>query len=187
MDSSWMNRQVNVSLNAFIERGFVYSLKFPLPPSAEIARKIVTAICTITLAGFTYVSSAAPARERDIDSRAFSLWAVATVLLAPTAWFHYMVLLFIPFAQLASAATLGRASNRAVWMGAASVLTLSGAMILRVTLGQFLSKGTIAVVREAPFAALVMAYISAYWFVKDRIGEVCPGAQPALAQVGVRA
>ena len=187
MDSSWMNRQVNVSLNAFIERGFVYSLEFPLPPSAEIARKIVTAICTITLVAFTYVSSAAPATDRDIDSRAFSLWVVATVLLAPTAWFHYMVLLFIPFAQLASAATLDRASNRAIWMGAASVLTLSGAMILRVTLGQFLSKETIAVVREAPFAALVMAYISAYWFVKDRIAEVRPGAQSAAAQVGVRA
>jgi hypothetical protein len=187
MDSRWMLRQVNVSLNAFVERGFVYFLKFPLPPSAEIARRIVTAICEIAIVAFTYVSTAAPSADRDADSRAFSLWVVATVLLAPTAWYHYLVLLFIPFAQLASAASAGRASNRSVWMAAASVMTLSGALIVRGPLIGLLSAGTLAAVREAPFASLVMAYISAYWFVSDRIEASPANARPGLAPVGGQA
>jgi hypothetical protein len=187
MDSRWMMRQVNVSLNAFVERGFVYVLKFPLPPSAEIARRIATAIAEIAIVAFTYISTAAPTSDRDTDSRAFSLWVGATVLLAPTAWYHYLVLLFIPFAQLASAASAGRASNRSVWMAVASVMTLSGALIVRGPLIGLLSAGTLAAVREAPFASLVMAYVSAYWFVSDRIEAAPANARPALAPVGVHA
>ncbi|HYL57348.1 MAG TPA: glycosyltransferase family 87 protein [Candidatus Acidoferrales bacterium] len=184
LDPRWMMRQVNVSLNAFVERGFVYVLRFPLPPSAEIARRIVTAIFELAIVAFTYVSTAAPAADRDTDSRAFSLWVVATVLLAPTAWYHYLVLLFIPFAQLASAASAGRASNRSVWMAAASVMTLSGALIVRGPLIGLLSAGMLATVREAPFASLVMAYFSAYWFVSDRIEAAPANVRSALAPVG---
>jgi hypothetical protein len=184
VDPRWMMRGVNVSLNASVDRGFLYVLKFPLSPSAEIARQLATAACEIAILAFTYVSTAAPAADRDPDSRAFSLWVVATVLLAPTAWYHYLVLLFIPFAQLASAASVGRASNRSVWMAVASVITLLASMFVRGPLLALMSAGILAAVREAPFASLVMAYVSAYWFVSDRIEAVPTNTRAALAPVG---
>jgi hypothetical protein len=38
--------------------------------------------------------------DKKWDSRAFPVWVVTMILIAPTAWPHYMVMLYIPFAMI---------------------------------------------------------------------------------------
>jgi presenilin-like A22 family membrane protease len=94
------------------------------------------------------------------------------ILLAPTAWLHYLVLLFIPFAQITIAVCGERASRRTVRMMIASYIIIIVGML---TLGAFessFSEQLVIAFRELAFVSLVMAYIATYWFVRDAPGEM---------------
>ena len=54
--------------------------------------------------------------EPDTDRRAYSLWIATMIMLSPTAWYHYVVLLLLPFIQLTAAAVAGRAGGMAATM-----------------------------------------------------------------------
>ena len=64
----------------------------------------------------------ASAGRRDNDHRIYSLWIVTTILLSPIAWHHYLVLLVLPFVQMAIAVLNDRARPRELWMATASYL-----------------------------------------------------------------
>ncbi len=164
----WLIRPANVALNAFVERTFIYAAGSPLPVTLNLARQVAEAAIEITLIGLTVIVSRAPANSPDSDSRAFSLWIVATILLAPTAWLHYLVLLFIPFAQIISASSGGRASWRSLRMTVTSYLFLTGLFFVLDTTQGVLPYGVTIIIREAPFVALALAYVATIWFVLDR-------------------
>jgi hypothetical protein len=123
--------------------------------------------------------------RRDRDWRLFSLWVAAAILLSPTAWLHYLVLLFVPFTSLAAAASRGALSPHAVMTAVASyvlsLLSCIGMSCLAV-LGsppmQSLGRGPawrvldfhgwlMLAKEECASVALLLAYMAIYWFVVD--------------------
>lgn len=166
--SGWLIRPANVALHAFIARVFIYGAGWPLSETLNLARRVIEAACEIALLGMTLLLSKSPADSPDSDSRVFSLWAVTTILLAPTAWLHYLVLLFIPYAQIISATASGRAGSRSLRMTVASYFVLTGPFFVLDAIHGLLPHALIAMLREAPFAALALAYVATIWFVRDR-------------------
>jgi hypothetical protein len=166
--SGWLIRPANVALHAVIARMFIYSAGWPLSESLNFARRVIELMCEIALLGLTFLMSKSPPDSTDSDSRVFSLWIVTTILLAPTAWLHYLVLLFIPYAQIISASISGRASSRSLRMTVASFFVLTGLFFVLDAIHSALPHSLIALLREAPFAALALAYLATIWFVLDR-------------------
>ena len=166
--SGWLIRPANVALHAFIARLFIYSAGLPLPETLNLARRVIEVACELALLGLTMLMSTSPPDSPDSDSRVFSLWVVTTILLAPTAWLHYLVLLFIPYAQIISATASGRASSRSLRTAVASYFVLTGLFFILDAIHGELPHTVIALLREAPFAALALAYVATIWFVLDR-------------------
>lgn len=166
-DSRWLGRPANVALSGAIARTFLYLAGRPLGPTLDFARQTLEVVCELALLGLTVFATRAPADSPDTDSRAFSLWIVATILLAPTAWLHYLMLLFIPFAQIVSASADGRASSRTLTTTFASYLVLTGFMFVLNTMERLLPGIVLMMLREASFAALALAYAATIWFVLD--------------------
>ena len=166
--TGWLIRPANVALHAFIARMFIYSAGLPLSEPLNLVRRVIEAASELALLAMTVLVSKSPADSTDSDSRAFSLWIVTTILLAPTAWLHYLVLLFIPFAQIISASSSGRASSRSLRMTIASYFVLTGLFFVLDAIHDELPLTLIALLREAPFVALALAYVATIWFVLDR-------------------
>jgi len=166
--SGWLIRPSNVALHAFIARVFIYSVGLPLSQTLDLARRLIEVACELALLGLTLLLSMSPADSPDSDSRVFSLWIVTTILLAPTAWLHYLVLLSIPYAQIISATASGGASSRSLRTAVASYFVLTGLFFILDAIRDELPHTLIALLREAPFAALALAYVATIWFVLDR-------------------
>ncbi len=164
----WLIRSANVALNAFIARIFVYSAGLPLSQTLDRVRQMLEVACELALLALTITVSRAPRDSPDADSRAFSLWIVTTILLAPTAWPHYLVLLFIPFAQIISAHSAGRASSRSLRTAYASYFVVTGLFFVLDTMRRAMPENLITLLQEAPFMTLALAYLATIWFVLDR-------------------
>ncbi|HYR78549.1 MAG TPA: glycosyltransferase family 87 protein, partial [Candidatus Dormibacteraeota bacterium] len=124
--SGRLTRPANIALHAFIARLFIYSAGLPLPKMLNLARQLIEVVSELALLAMTVLISKTPTDSTDSDARVFSVWIVTTILLAPTAWLHYLVLLFIPYAQIVSATASGRASSRTFRMTVASYFVLTG-------------------------------------------------------------
>ncbi len=103
------------------------------------------------------------------------LWLVAAVMLSPTAWFHYLLLMLIPFAQIASAVNRRQVSIRAVCMAPAGyVLTglirLTGLMVNALAAAPSESV-LFSMLRELQFVCLLMVAGATYRFAADGAEE----------------
>jgi hypothetical protein len=116
----------------------------------------------------------------DRDWRVLCLWIVAAVMLSPTAWFHYLLLTLIAFAQMASAARRGWVSERALWMAVGTYL-VAGVIGIVLLMAAPESK-IFDVTRQFEFLCLLMAFVAAYWFAADKL----PGSHSSdfTAEVG---
>ena len=117
-----------------------------------------------TLLGFT-IRATLMVGEEDRDWCAFSLWIVSFVLLSPVTWLHYLVLMIIPYCQLAIATSAKRASRRALLMAVGSYLRLGISRALGSTVRSL--HPFISALDEFAFIALMMMYIATYWFTTD--------------------
>jgi hypothetical protein len=158
----------NLSPVAFVSRLFWYAGGSDLGPMLDGIRRVATALTDLAVLAFTAKAtlSASPGGT-DPDWRAFSLWVIAAIMLSPIAWIHFLVLLIIPFSQFAAAAASARVSRRAVIMAVASYVLLvssrwAGHRI--ASLAPFISALT-----ECGSVSLIIAYLSVYWFVTDRV------------------
>lgn len=125
----------NIALGSFISRMFWRLSESGLIGSHESARAAISLAArgalVIAAAVLTWTHRTA---EPDIDRRAYSLWLATMILISPTAWNHYLVLLLLPFVQIASAAVAGRVGRRAVMMCIASyVLTQISVIIFAMS------------------------------------------------------
>src|SRR5208282_5344947 len=66
------------------------------------------------------------------DESVIALWAVSAIMLTPTAWVHYLVILLIPYAMLLRSELSGEASPLAARLGLASFVV--GELMLVVDL-----------------------------------------------------
>jgi alpha-1,2-mannosyltransferase len=159
---------INVSLGAFVSRMYWYSID-PGPGLSNLVRRLLVVAAQLGVLALTVKATIKSRDSADLDWRAFSLWVVTAVLLAPTAWVHYLVLMLIPFAFMAIAAGHGRANHRAIWMAVASFLLIALSTGGRTAFGPH-PKGALAVtIAECSFVSLAMVYISAYWFASDEL------------------
>jgi hypothetical protein len=106
-----------------------------------------------------------PAAIADHESRAFALWVTAAIMLSPTAWIHYLVLLILTFMLIAAAGWNASASPRAVWLMAGSYAVLSLSMALAGGAQSSLADRPYlkAALEECATLSLLLAYASA-WF-----------------------
>ena len=161
----WTYRYSNIALGSFVSRLFGYG--FGVSPSArlDLVRRFAASASRAGLLALTVWATRSPGRGQ--DRRALSLWIVAMIMLSPTAWFHYLVLLLMPLIEVVSDARDGRASRRAAAMAAASYALTLAATILASMLRGGLGPVAEALLEETQFVSLAMAYLAAYWLVRD--------------------
>jgi Glycosyltransferase family 87 len=154
---------LDVSLSAFVSRLFWYPMGPHLGHSLEVLRGVAVVSADLAVLVLTIRVTLASSDK----SRAFSLWIVTSILLSPIAWVHYMVLVFILFAQLALAASQGRCSDRAIWAMLASYVLLKIPNDLLEMARHRHSPVFFFGIGELYFFTLVLAYLSAYWLAAD--------------------
>ena len=93
---------------------------------------------------------------------------MTAILVSPTSWFYYLVLLAIPIVKLSAAAANGRTSRRALWAGVA-VYTLAWLYYTAVDMrSPALALHPNALVwRLGASPVGLLAYLSLYWFATD--------------------
>jgi alpha-1,2-mannosyltransferase len=117
----WLHYDTNIALAAFVSR--LYWSRFGENPAAQIEmlRHATIAAVSFAILGCTCFATLRHAPEKDRDSRLYSLWVATAIVLSPTAWIHYMVLLLIPFARIFTSASRNRV---AIALGFASYALL---------------------------------------------------------------
>ena len=126
---------------------------------ARVWRGVEIPIVLVELGLLAMSLRAVRSAERE---RGFGLWVVTAVLLSPVAWIHYMVLLLVPFSQIASVAMQGTLNPRITSVTLASYL-----LITFLPLAQLLTGS--AALGECAFLSLAAVYLSAYWFATEQI------------------
>ena len=104
----WLHYDTNVALAAFVSR--LYWSRFGESPAAQIEmlRHATITVVSLAMLACTCLVTFRRAPEKDRDSRLYALWVTTAIVLSPTAWIHYMVLLFIPFARIFTSASRNR-------------------------------------------------------------------------------
>jgi hypothetical protein len=201
VSDSFIRQFGHVSLSGFVAREFSY-VAGDHPSLAVIEwRRIVTLIGEFGILALTVAATVrAPSAESDDNWRALSLWIVAMIIVSPTAWLHYFVLLIFVFAQMVIAASRGRISGRTLWAALASfamVEVVQPLVVSMVTHGgadpQALMRhhrgvGAIFTMTRAElwFLSLLTMFVAAYWFASAPPGEgggvaACAGAEGGSA------
>ena len=169
--ASWQD-PANVSLRGFLHRSFFYAggpasganlqiLHFVTLISAEIAILALTAWPT-------YQRRSRP----DLDRPTYSLWVAASLVLSPLSWIHYMILLLIPFAEIAGAAKGHECSSRAAWAAVASYLMISVSRLLRrPVVSAVLWNQGVKYLAEGSTLALMLGFFAALWLATDTVGS----------------
>ncbi len=165
---------IDMSVGAFTTRVFWKLFGGNLSPQLSLVRFLVTSVLTLLMV-YTAVRLTPGPDQEDRDWRAFSLWIVTAIIVAPISWPHYEVLLLIPFVQIAAAANLGRARGSTVWiaLSAYCLCNVAQALMPQVLTGRF---GFInvhlpwlaEVLKEPLVISLVLAYAAVYLFAVDR-------------------
>src|SRR5205085_9805681 len=101
----------NVALSGIILRAFRYAAGENLTPSIDLLRSILTKLAKAIVILLALRAGTVAAKDPEAEARVFALWIVTTVLLSPSAWAHYLVLLLLAFAVLVRAWNRGDVSR----------------------------------------------------------------------------
>ena len=87
---------------------------FGVHPGATLdwARRAASWAAELWLLAATVRATVARPSNDDPDGRLFCLWIMTAILVSPTSWFYYLVLLTIPIVRLSAAAANNRTSAR---------------------------------------------------------------------------
>jgi hypothetical protein len=147
---------------------FWYFFGIHLGATFDWARRVMSWAAELALLGLTVKATAARSSSDDPDGRLFSLWIMTAILVSPTSWFYYLVLLTIPIVKLSAAAANNRTSARALWAGVACY-TLAWLYFTLVDMHSpelALHPDTL-VWRVGASPVGLLAYLSLYWFAVD--------------------
>jgi len=170
----WLTYTNNISVRAFITRLLLTTDALRQSSVQALRWVIILAAQLGILAATTRLTIAAPSGKDD-HSRLLSLWIATSILLSPTAWDHYMVLLFVMFYSLTGAVLKGAAMRRAIYAAFASYICSDSPFILS-SIGVWPAHGWLqAAFYEKDFVAMSLAYVAAYWFAHD-----IPAGEPIL-------
>ncbi len=172
----------NIALGPTIMRMSWYLFGANPPASVEWAAWVCHWIAALALVALAVkVTLARPAND-DPDGRLFCLWMMTAVIISPTSWFYYLVLLALPMVKLSAAVANHCTGARALWMGAAcyAAAWLYFAGVDMHSHQLILHPDTLAWRAGASPVAL-LAYVSLYWFATD-FGAEQPAERSAIAQ-----
>jgi hypothetical protein len=164
----WLSDPDNISINAVVSRIFWPQGDLPLPPAADAVRRAVIALAEL---GVLLVTARATVRRETESERrwqAFSLWMVAMIVLSPTAFPNYLIMLAVPFAALARTATRGGVPARAAGAALASYGLAFSHQPLTLFERVFDLSSTAMVDRVAKeywVLVVLLAYLASYWNV----------------------
>lgn len=160
-------RPANIAVGSFAARLFWYAVN---PVAAMVTpERIIVAGAEILMLATTIIVTRPLARAGDSDWRALSLWVIATVELAPTAWIHYLVLLFIPFIFITVDACNGTGDSRPIELVVLSYALISAGMLIAPMLR--LGSSPRVAIEESAALSLLIAYFAGLLFVRTATFE----------------
>jgi hypothetical protein len=158
-------RLPTVSLGGTVERMFLYIDPNGLHDSAR--QVLTTGLCILVLA-LTVLATLNSATDERRSRQAFGLWVTATILLAPGAWIHYMVLLLAPLALLAEAVLNGEASRAAVLCAVASYILTQICWAILGSASQ-LAPWLENALTESAFVSVVLVFVAGFLLCIQRV------------------
>ena len=171
----------NIALGPTLTRMSWYF--FGAHPAAQVvwAANACHWIVAIALVAIAVKATIARSANGDPDGRLFCLWMLTAVIVSPTSWFYYLVLLALPMVKLSAAAANNRTSARALWTGVAcyTAAWLYFAGIDMHSHELVLHPDTL-VWRAGASPVVLLAYASVYWFATDN-GVEEPAERSAMA------
>lgn len=172
----WLAQSGNTSINGLIMRSIGFAIAEGASRNWLLAMRPLVICVELGVFAITVLVSAHAEGGHRVEASAFALWVVATIMLAPTAWLHYFVLLLIPLWQIAASAVDGRASRHVLWTAAASYFaTYVGLLGIEQTLDQTTLDGVVFAWEQLRFAAPLLAYLATYWLMRE-VGADVAGA-----------
>lgn len=188
----FLARPANVTLGSFISRMFWYAAgDVAVNPWLDWTRALTVVAAEAALIGLTIFATLprTTAAHGDADtrvgyaSRSFALWVVASIMLSPTAWIHYLVLLILPFMLIAAAGWNGGASSRALWAMAASYAVIVLSMAIAGSAQSSLANRPYlkTALEECATLSLILAYVATWFFAID----VPSGSNPRTPDAAV--
>jgi hypothetical protein len=162
----------NVSLHGFLDRFFFYA-GGPAPGGLlQILHFVTIMSAEIVVLALTVWPTYRRRQRPDLDRPTYALWVAASIVLSPLSWIHYMVLLLIPFAEIARATERQECSSRAAWAALASYLIVSGSRLLRKpVVGAILWDQGAKYLAEGSTLALMLGLFAAVWLATNTIGS----------------
>ncbi len=173
--SFFLSRAGNLGIAAIISHLFWIG---PGDPSLELARRAAIVIAGLTLLVLTATATLKTREHPDnATDQVVALWIVTALLLTPTVWVHYLVLLLIPFAVLVRRSLEGAAS-RAAWFGIRSYAIAEMLLLIYLRYGHLANWS-----RHQPYwtkppimigwpLSLLLAYAAAYFLAVDTTRSV---------------
>ncbi len=174
----FLARPANVALGSFVSRLFWYATgSVAMSPWLNWTRMSSVALAELALLGLTIYATMPRAgagrgdasARGDRESREFALWVVAAIMLSPTAWIHYLVLLILPFMLIAACGWSSTTSARVLWLMVGSYAAISLSMALAGSTQNFLTEHPIlkAALDECATLSLLLAFASAWFFARE--------------------
>lgn len=152
----------DIAVNAFLARFFLYFFGLPATGIAVFPRYALTAVAEVTL-----LIMSARATLSCPSKFGFPVWVVTAIVLSPIAWTHFLILLFIPFTELASAANQGVCSGRAIWAMIASYALTTALYIAMGLMPIDKAFRTWVWIGQGLTISALLAYVSTYWLAID--------------------
>ena len=165
---------LNLSLSGFLTR--MYWRAFTALHDQTMRYALIVA-AQLAIVALTYRTTRGRADEE--QAQCYALWIVAILLISPIVWLAYLSLLAFPIIVLAMNFACGRAGARTL-----AAMIVSAAILFSIApfapgLAQS-RPGRVAL--ELQFIALLSAYLSIYWLVKD--GHADGGTRESSAGPG---
>ncbi len=174
----WMSPGVpaNIALGAAVSRLFRFIAGENHNTTIDMLGRLAVFGAQAALLGASVAATLRLKPREDPDWRAFSMWVVASVILSPTAWVHYMVIYLLPFGQLVRASGASRASERAQWTAILSYLVIFLTSVMLMPLagivyahyGREQTRWFMSLMVEGWFVSAMLAYLSTFWFTTDK-------------------
>jgi hypothetical protein len=156
---SWNMIPRDLAAQLFISRQ-LQSILSSQGDSAVIIRRALTLSLDLLLLVATVRATLSLPDGKDTHLLVFALWVATAIFLLPVAWDYDLVLMLIPFSQLAVLAARGEASRRAIAMAILSYLLLFWWEFIALSQN------------ESGFFSMLTAYLSAYWLAIDQRDSV---------------
>ncbi len=167
VDRQFLTVAWNIAPASFVWRLCLYLNGWHLGAASDRFARALGYAASLTFMVFTLKATLKRGSSPDRDWSLFALWGITSIAILPVSWLNYATLLFVPFALLASAGVRNRVSERAIWAAMVSYFLSLFAFGGLLLLDPRLPIVFVVLVGESKSIALMVGYLSAYWFAVD--------------------